>query len=80
MTTSPAPQGKPSIPRSLLHPASNKAAAMSPAGDWLSYSAVPVQGESGWEKQGETICFRIAPDKAPAWTGNWKDSLIVFED
>lgn len=80
MTTSPSSQDKPTIQRALLHPASNKAAAMSPKGDWLSYSAVPVLGDAGWEKQGETICFRISPEKAPTWGGDWKNSLIVFED
>ena len=66
--------------RSDLHPASNKAVAMSPSGDWLSYSAVPTAGENGWEKVKESICFRISPAKAPEWSGDWKDSLIVFED
>jgi hypothetical protein len=63
-----------------LHPDSNKAAAMAPSGHWLSYSAVPSLGADAWQKQAHTLCFRIPPSKAPQWTGDWKDSLIVFDE
>lgn len=68
------------LERSLLHPDSNKAAAMDPAGHWLSYSEVPTLGENGWEKAEGTVCFRIPPSRAPEWTGDWKDSLVVFTE
>ncbi len=71
---------KPTIERSVLHPDSNKAAAMDPAGHWLSYSEVPTRGETGWQKQPGTVCFRIPPSRTPEWQGEWVDSLIVFTD
>jgi len=80
MQTSPPSTAKPTMQRSDLHPASNKAAAMSPSGDWLSYSEVPTPGENGWEKKPETVCFRISPAKAPDWQGDWKDSLVTFAE
>ena len=71
-------KNSPTLTRSVLHPDSNKAAAMDPAGHWLSYSEVPILGEVGWEKQPGTVCFRIPPSRAPEWTGEWRDSLVVF--
>jgi len=72
---------KPTLNRSILHPDSNKAVAMDSAGNWFSYSQVPTIAEENWTKPGEnTLCFRIPVSRAPEWKGNWRESLIVFED
>lgn len=72
---------KPTIDRSLLHPESNKALAMDAEGKWLSYSGVPVADEVGWLKPSvDTVCFRIPESRAPNWKGDWRESLVVFED
>ncbi len=72
---------KPTIDRSLLHPESNKAVAMDAEGKWLSYSGVPVADDAGWLKPSvDTVCFRIPASRAPDWQGDWRQSLVVFED
>lgn len=72
---------KPTIDRSLLHPESNKAVAMDAEGKWLSYSGVPVADEGGWLKPSvDTVCFRVPDSRAPNWKGDWRESLVVFED
>jgi hypothetical protein len=72
---------KPTIDRSVLHPDSSKAVAMNPDGAWLSYSQIPVRDEERWLKQSpDNASFRIPASRAPAWTGDWRESLIVFED
>jgi len=72
---------KPTMDRRLLHPAANKAIAMSPDGAWMSYSLPPVAGPESWKKQtADTVCFRIAAMQAPNWSGDWQSSLLVFEE
>lgn len=74
-------KGIPTLKRSLLHPAANKAAAMDAAGHWLSYSGIPVIEDGKWAKPSpDTVCFRIPDFRAPEWTGKWEESLIVYED
>ena len=52
---------------------------MSRDGDWLSYSRAPVAGETFWQKSADTVCFRIPLMLVPKWSGEWQDSLTVFE-
>ena len=67
--------------RRLLHPDANRAIAMSPDGSWMSYSVPPVAGDDAWQKRtSDTVCFRIAPMRAPKWSGDWQESLLVFEE
>jgi len=72
---------KPAMNRSLLHPDSNKAIAMDSQGAWFSYSRVPVADENKWQRQAlDNVCFRIPSSHAPEWLGDWRESLVVFED
>lgn len=67
---------KPVFDRSLLP--SWKAVAMDEDGAWFAYTEIPEQGEDGWETDGAVSYIRI--DRAPKWEGDWKDSLLVWED
>lgn len=72
---------QPKMDRRLLHPEANRAIAMDANGHWLSYSQAPVAGPDTWKKsKSDTVCFRIPPFRAPDWSGNWQDSLVVFEE
>lgn len=67
---------KPVFDRSLLP--SWKAIAMDDDGDWFAYVDIPTQGRGAWESD-EPIKHIPAP-YAPKWEGDWKDSLVVWED
>lgn len=66
--------------RSLLPAWCNKAIAMDADGQWNCYEEIPNVGldENQWSSDGN---FNIIPDShAPKWKGDWRDSLLTFED
>lgn len=70
---------KPEMDRSVLPAWANKAVAMDVDGEWFCFGCEPRQGEFYWTTNNE--CYGIIPDShAPKWKGDWKDSLLVFED
>lgn len=71
---------KPVIDRAILPAWANKAIAMDPNGEWYSCSAVPVMRYFEWRVRPGEELIKIPTDFAPAWTGDWKESLVVFED
>lgn len=72
---------KPEMDRSVLPPWI-KVIAMDEDGRWFGYAVAPIVLECTWTPGDETYgehCY-IPPSHAPKWTGDWKDSLLVFED
>lgn len=69
---------RPEFDRSLLPAWCNKAIAMCSRGNWRCYDKVPkiYDRDDFWTGQGITI---PAP-YVPKWSGDWKHSLLVFED
>lgn len=73
-------EDKPFIDRSLLPAWANKAVAMDEDGRWFCFAQIPRQLTHQWVIACPHEWLKIPPSHAPKWTGNWKDSLIVFED
>lgn len=71
-------EDKPIFDRSLLPAWANKAIAMDSTNLWFCYSEVPVMCMGIWRMKRRS-CI-IPKEYAPKWTGDWKDSLLVFED
>ena len=74
---------KPVFDRSLLPPWCNKAIAMDQNGRWWHYNEEPTRREE-MDMWGVTTPYgesqRIPAAYAPKWEGDWKDSLLVWED
>lgn len=67
------------IDRSILPAWANKAVAMDADGVWFCYDMVPsFKDELGWLGYGECVQIPLAVE--PVWHGDWKDTLIVFEE
>jgi hypothetical protein len=80
-----AGEKKPSNPviydRAKLPAWANKAIAMNANGRWRCFSEVPLRSATLWlpaTRKGELE--EIRPGYEPNWQGDWKDSLLVFED
>lgn len=72
---------KPSFDRSLLPAWANKATAMDAGNCWYCFSEVPIpQSDSQGNWDGGGWQDTIPREFAPKWTGDWKDSLLTFED
>lgn len=72
---------KPTIDRSILPAWANKAVALSSNGTWYCFSVVPeITDNNHWDREGDYRSVIIPTTHIPKWTGNWKDSLITFED
>lgn len=72
---------KPSFDRSLLPAWANKAMAMDAGNCWYCFSEVPIpQSDSQGNWDGGGWQDTIPREFAPKWSGNWKDSLLTFED
>lgn len=69
---------KPLIDRSILPAWANKAVAMDEGGVWFCYAQIPDQHSSAWHSSYATV--QIPASYTPNWTGDWKHSLVVFED
>jgi hypothetical protein len=67
--------------RAKLPAWANKAIAMNANGRWRCFSEVPLRSATLWlpaTRKGELE--EIRPGYEPNWQGDWKDSLLVFED
>lgn len=73
---------KPTIDRSILPAWANKAVAMDSDGSWWCYSEKPTQAAFAerWNPSDWCHNLELPPSYYPKWEGDWKDSLIVFED
>lgn len=59
-----------------------KAIAMESSGSWWAFSEVPYITEhyNYWDATGNVLAVRIPSEHAPKWSGDWKDSLLTFDD
>lgn len=63
--------------RSMLPPWCNKAIAMDNFGDWFAYSSLPYISGSSWFSN----MYLVIPNEyPPKFSGDWKDSLFVFDE
>lgn len=69
---------KPEMDRSVLPAWANKAVAMDRDGEWFCFSDIPHVKYVFWSS--DETCARIPDSYAPKWSGDWKDSLLVFKD
>jgi hypothetical protein len=72
-------EDKPEYDRSLLPAWANKAITMDRYGTWHCYDIVPDLTENTWMVHSPDFAT-IPPSHAPKWKGDWKDSLLTFED
>lgn len=71
---------KPEFDRSLLPAWANKAIAMDKNGYWYCYGGIPVIEKDLWNNPNAMKTTEIHRPFLPKWSGDWKDSLLVFED
>ena len=83
-----APKPKPTMDRSLLPAWANNYVAMDADGEWCAYRSMPEKREYQhregiWMPTGNPSTpqyVRIPDEFAPKWTGDWKESLISFNE
>lgn len=71
---------KPVFDRSLLSAWCRRAIAQDENGTWFAYDDVPVPVRDGWQPRAQSRWEGIPREFAPKWEGNWRDSLVVWED
>lgn len=72
---------KPEMDRSVLPPWI-KAVAMDNNGCWFGYMREPHRNDSVWftnSNVNNDHCY-IPPSHAPKWSGDWRESLVVFDE